>query len=369
MAEHDCDDRDDRDDCEYLVDSILPTQEMHLLGGPSGSGKSTFLFKFLQSWSRGEPQWNYPSHPVPYLYVSLDRSSKGVVRTLRRMGIDISTIPYFAGFDDPTLVTIDDVLGAALRFKPDARLFVVEGIAGKVPKNKINDYGEVAAFVSHIGRWCRQFNATVIGTMHAAKTKANEQYDNPRQRILGSVAWGAFTETIIGLEPIDAKDPECRLRRLYLLPRNAPEQTFDMEWQGGHLVPATADTMVKQRRPKRGRPDNALKEALEGIQRYLKDQQIKRITFGELLNASPLPPATLNRGVRTLIESGFLKVLKKGYYEVMLFDDPLVADESSLPPQPKCFDSTITEAEDENDSPEGSEIEPEADEGPHTGEF
>lgn len=338
----------------HLIEIILPAREFSIIGGPSGSGKTTFLFQFLQSWSRGEPQWNYKSYPVPYLYISGDRSGAGILRTFERMHIDPKSIPHFAAFDDPSLTTINEVLLKAAEIAPAARLYIIEGIAGMVPGNKINDYGAIKAFAGFLGQWCKSKDCTIIGVMHSAKTKANESYENPRQRLLGSVGWGAFSETIICIEPIDAKDPECQLRRLYLLPRNAPEQKFDLEWQDGLLVPASADTMAtKKQKGKRGRQTEILRDTLSDIQAYLKHEKIATIKFGELLtHFDPIPSATLNRAIRTLIESGFLRVIRKGEYETVIFKDPLAVPLHKLPRQ------TTSIVLDEEENEECNEITP-----------
>ena len=73
---------------EFLIDGILPANEVHLLGVSSGSGKTTFTFQvFLAQWQKGEPLFGHQSNPVPYVYVSLDRSRSSVTRTLERLGL------------------------------------------------------------------------------------------------------------------------------------------------------------------------------------------------------------------------------------------------------------------------------------------
>src|SRR5690242_1448332 len=71
-----------------LIDRILPVHEVHILGGPSGAGKTRWLFQMLQEWKAGNSVLGYASNPVPYAYVSTDRSRESVKRTCEDLGID-----------------------------------------------------------------------------------------------------------------------------------------------------------------------------------------------------------------------------------------------------------------------------------------
>src|SRR4030095_5534108 len=60
---------------------------------------------------------------------------------------------------------------------------------------------------------------------------------NPRQRIAGSVAWAAYSETILLLEPIKPENSNDHRRTLWVLPRNAAEFTMDYTFNDkGQLV-------------------------------------------------------------------------------------------------------------------------------------
>jgi hypothetical protein len=73
--------------------------------------------------------------------------------------------------------------------------------------------------------------------LHCAKTKENERYLNPRQRISGSVAWAAFSETIFLLEPIKPDNPHDDRSTLTVLPRNAKKFVKDFTFNDrGQLI-------------------------------------------------------------------------------------------------------------------------------------
>src|SRR5262249_41590755 len=60
-------------------------------------------------------------------------------------------------------------------------------------------------------------------------------YTNPREKILGSVAWGGAAEGIVFIEPEDPEDVGGP-RKLWLLPRNAPGKILTLGFKDGLLV-------------------------------------------------------------------------------------------------------------------------------------
>lgn len=71
---------------EFLIDEIMPANEVHLICGASGSGKTTWTFQeFLAEWQAGRSVSGHASHPVPYVYIALDRTRASVTRTLERL--------------------------------------------------------------------------------------------------------------------------------------------------------------------------------------------------------------------------------------------------------------------------------------------
>jgi hypothetical protein len=223
---------------DHLIDRLLPEREVHLLAGPSGAGKTTWLTAFLHSWSHGEAIFGNKSHPAPYLYISLDRSYSSVLRTLDRLGMAHDQFPFYEPPDSITSATpLIKIIEDAKKKHPDVRLVVVEGIASRVPDGKSNDYKIVADFLLSLRKTCEKLDITVLGVAHTTKTKGEDRYENPRQRIAGSVAWGGFSETIIILEPKDPEDvSENAPRELMLLPRNWKEQVFEYGFVDGLLV-------------------------------------------------------------------------------------------------------------------------------------
>lgn len=222
---------------KFLIEEFLPHTEVSLIAGPSGGGKTTWTFQTLERWLKGEPILNRKSYPSPCVYVSLDRSYDAAEATLERMGISLP-IPIISAVDK-NISTLEAVIQAARDAEPHAKLLILDGFARLVPGSKTNDYGEVAHFLSACTRRCKKEDITILGLVHAAKTKENERYTNPRERILGSVAWAGFTETIIFISSTDPDDVECKYRMLEILSRQSAGIKQELEFHEGRLIPST----------------------------------------------------------------------------------------------------------------------------------
>jgi RecA-family ATPase len=210
----------------YLIDVILPKEEIHLLAGPSGAGKTTWLFGMLDEWSKGNDVLGHKSHPEPWVYVAADRSIASVNRTLGSMGLALPLPPIPAWDRKMTYSQIlDAVDGSGCKFA------VIEAFGSFVdpPANSAC----VKAFLSSISYGARANGMTILGVVESPKMKPYEKYDNPRQRVSGAAAWGHFTETIFLVEPVNLSEPKSPERVLFVCPRQGPgerrEGAFDAQ--------------------------------------------------------------------------------------------------------------------------------------------
>lgn len=300
---------------EFLVDDILPAREVHFLAGPSGAGKSTYLFQFLENWSSGGKVFNHQAHPVPFLYASCDRSLASVHRTIKRVGIKAPEMMMSAG--DENIATIDKLQEHILKKYPTAKLLVLDGIASLTPLGKVSDYQTVSGFLKSLSRWCQLHDRTILGIGHSAKTKEGEGYLSPRERILGSVAWGGFAETVIFIEPIKADDTGSRLRRLHLLPRNAREEKFEMELSGnGLLIPS-----------ERVQPPSKLKTFINSLDPGAE------FSFEEAILHSGASKQYVSRTLLNMTTKGEIVRLKTGVYAVAYPTGPLVGGKTGCTPE------------------------------------
>ena len=286
----------------YLVDSIFKAGKVHLLGGPSGSGKSTWLLETIATeWSKGKPVLGYQSHPAPWVYISADRSTDSVLETMERIGIPESDVRIYSMTDSHSLLDISAAIRKCLELEPKPELVVIEGLASLM-KGSHNNYQHVARFLQSLGLICVEFNITIIGVVHSTKCKQGEEFLNPRQRVLGSVAWAAYSETMLLLEPVGLEqNGTSPQRRLYVLPRQAKEFTVDMIVDDqGRLRPAPS-------------AEDDLSEALS----YAYLQSIKpngEFTTADFMAHIGIPERSAKRLLSQLLETGQIQKSSWGRY-------------------------------------------------------
>jgi hypothetical protein len=226
---------------EHVITGIMPAREVHLFGGPSGGGKTTVLIALVEALSKGEKIFGHASHPTPFVYISSDRSITDMHRTADRLGIDWKAFPIF--IPSRQMENVTDVIIAALKKFPASKLVVIEGFSGFTPNGKTQDYHLVAHWLRSLQELCEAKDITLIGVVHSPKCKPDEKYESPRERIMGSVAWGAYSNTIFYVEPM-ILEGIGKVRSFFILPRNAPEEKFQLDWKDGLLVQVKSTTIA-----------------------------------------------------------------------------------------------------------------------------
>jgi hypothetical protein len=294
------------DHIPYIISPIMPTEEVHLIGGPSGAGKTTFLFQMIEDWAQSQPVLGYESHPRPFLYIPCDRSEASTARTIERIGCKVP-IPVFSLVDHNVPCTIDNISKVSreqLKVKSDAQIVLfIDAFGTLVPGGKINDYATVGSWLREVNRKCKREHMTIIGLGHSTKTKEGETFNNPRQRFLGSVAWGGFVDTMIFIEPENAEDPTDTSRRIFVLPRNSAELSMRYHFSSnGRLVSSDdeCDSFILE---------SKLKTIPAG-------SEVESSTLQEWGEASGLSRRSVFNWIKQAISDGKLSKVRHGVYSV-----------------------------------------------------
>jgi len=289
----------------FVVDQIFPAREVHLIAGPSGAGKTTFVFQLIDDWLSAKPVLGRDAQLVPMCYVACDRSSASVNRTLERIK-PTQRPPTLSLIDHPGVTSIQGVVSLVRKHITDCRILWIDPLLHFVSKGKTNDYACVAEFLIEASRTCSREDITIFGYVHATKAREGERVLNPRQRILGSVAWAAFSETIILIEPPDNDDPTSNVRSVLVLPRNLPaeEMTYAFNSKGRLEQQQTGDfaeEMLKEFLP-----------TLDPNRVYTTLDLMREVAdFGIHLSR-----ATFFRWVRNQVDCDRLKLVSKGKYRL-----------------------------------------------------
>lgn len=190
---------------KFVVESIMPAGELHLIGGASGAGKTTWMLQWLRDWEQAKPIFGHQSFPCPWVYISFDRGMLTLDRTLRRIRMDDWAFPAYSvedlGLKELTIFKIVD------RF-PEAQLFVIEGFQSVLPdasKGRGQNKEEML-WATDVRKKILSTGKTILGVTHTPKMKMGESYQSTRSRFLGSNSLLASTGTLISFDiPEDSK--------------------------------------------------------------------------------------------------------------------------------------------------------------------
>jgi hypothetical protein len=204
---------------DYLIDQLLPTSRLNLIGGNSNVGKTRFLLPMLLDWQAGCPIMGFPTNPVPWAYVVGDRLLVEAHDTCKTMGIDPKRIPMIPAFGEHNK-SYRAVLKEAETRKLGFLLW--EGFADFCDGERKK---EIRDFMSTISAYCHMpqfFNAslTILGVMESPKLKPHETYSDPRQRISGAAGWGYHASSVLLIESVEPTNLENPNRIMHCSVKN-----------------------------------------------------------------------------------------------------------------------------------------------------
>ena len=228
---------------KFIIDQILRRDALSLISGPSNSGKTILMLQMLSAISASALFFGHPSCAVPFCIVSCDRPVFAIDDTMASLGLQPGLWPHFSLVDPPQWLTsrpqsynpledyfhLPEILSLIQCKMPDIKLVVLDCLPALCPGN-INLQKDVSNFCREAGRLCRQQHVAMLGTIYATKNSSDVA---PIDRIFGSGAWAAHTDTKFILEPQE------ELRTLHILSLNGPPEHFDLQHDPatGLLVP------------------------------------------------------------------------------------------------------------------------------------
>lgn len=220
---------------EYLIDSIWPKRQIHLIGGPSGAGKTTLTFQILEDLAAGRDVFGHKSSPESLLYIATDRDDEETARTMDRMHIKPS-FPCIGMSDKPEwskraerenkpeyVIVLEEIQKAY----PQCKTIIWDGFSFMVDGDQ-NKNSDVSKFLRRIHAYIKRQNMTIIGIVNAAKQREDNKILNPRQRISGAAAWAHICNCIFIIEPATPEHPEDSTRNVWVCPRNQRDTKFQM---------------------------------------------------------------------------------------------------------------------------------------------
>ena len=287
----------------YIVDDVFSVGQVHLINGASGSGKSSWLFQFLRDFSDGKPIFGKASHPCPWVYVAYDRGLDEIHDAMDRFGC-----PH----DDNNVISLDDVENVTIAHhlhpyvKEHHKLVIIEAIGALFSTGKdMNDYVSVRKFIATIKHWIRPRGITLIATTHDAKTKTGNEIKNIREKVVGSVSWGANTSTSISLDTVTESQ---RLVSVHTRKTKLLEQAYEIQ-DNGLWTPVELEALSQN--------EQGHFQPKEDTQAF--EQNILAYPVGEILTTAAIYPIaedlfkisqkTAQRILKKLVDTGHLEAM------------------------------------------------------------
>lgn len=219
---------------EYLVSSWFPKGEVSLIGAPSGAGKTCFGLNLLEALRTGREVWGHPAKPRDYRVVSHDRSKRGIVSTVRALGLPVEEVlPRVIRLNtQQQLANPADVFSACLAANPGVEVWLIEGLDMWIPK--MNEMAVVAPILDGLQRLATLHDVAVIATVGAPKQKGKEKYTG-RDALFGSGALARKSETIVTVGWTD-DDDQNSVRKVVVMPRTGQSETLFFTWTDGRFT-------------------------------------------------------------------------------------------------------------------------------------
>jgi hypothetical protein len=255
----------------FLIENVIAEGTVNLVVGATGSGKTTFVLQeLISNYIAGRKVLgkNIAKQVRPF-YVSLDRDKGSFLHLLWRLSIPEDLFPWEC-LPGSTL-DVSDIQNRVT--KHDAKHIIVDGIEHCPPANQMTGFPTAASvrlWLGILSKVAYSSKFTVTGIMQMGKERPGQQITEDRHAGIGSVYWGAGTETII---KIARQQDESRLVTVasHMGPKLTLEYVFNKD---GELVVAESLEEVTEQL--------ALARALEPGHVYTKPQLIKAVVDGEV---------------------------------------------------------------------------------------
>jgi AAA domain len=222
-----------------LVD-ILRFGSVNLFAGASGAGKTIMLAEWIARWQQGKTIWGHQTHcPTGFYFLAADRAWHTYQTALDNAGVDMGDVHRYCLSEDKTLHwktwrkldALDRLETCVAHLAPSlGSLLIIEPFVPVFIAGRPNDAWDTAASLQFLRTLTERYQVTTLASANVAKLKADEGYVRPQDRIAGSGALIAFSDTQIYLYQGDKPDQP---HTFGWVPRTAPPEErrvrFDRE--------------------------------------------------------------------------------------------------------------------------------------------
>lgn len=225
----------------YYVEDCLPSGTVHLLAGASGAGKTTILFQLAQSWHDGDEflgHKTFGQSQGKFFYVIGDHGQSEADEHMSRMGVK-------GKFGYSVVSKEDSTVHDYYECPKDTRILAIDGAEALIEAANINNFDSVRKMLIHAREFAERQNCAVLLIAGSPKMKKGEEYLYGRERVVGSIAWGRYSSTVMNLiinDPSQLNDPQ---RTLFIYPRHHRPMEHSLTMgDRGFTVPLTPDETI-----------------------------------------------------------------------------------------------------------------------------
>lgn len=287
------------------IPGVIPFGSLTVIAGASGAGKTILLADWLQRMRTGKTICGHPTNPAAAYYVlAADRDWSTYARAFASAGfpeVNRYVLAEDEGFDprnwgkkqsalalfEKCLECLEPIPGSWVSADPVAPLFI---------QGNQNDARDVALSLHWFRKMSKKYQITLALFANVGKQKAEETYRRAQDRIAGSGAFVAYSDTQISVD-----QDEQGVMTMRWTPRLGPpeEHQFTFSKETHLFVPAQAATATM--------PGQALPSHLNRIYALIPEFP-ETITGPELVRLAEkqykLKPAMVYRHVQKLEELG-----------------------------------------------------------------
>ena len=153
---------------EYLVENLLPSGGVSVIGGKPKAGKSTTVRNLAVSVASGEPFLGLPTTQGPVFYLAFEEKRGEVRRHFRDLGVD-SNLPILIFCGQSPDALIDEMKASVADLQP--ALIILDTLAKAASRVRdFNDYASVTQALDPFLHIARESGAHLLFVHHAGKS-------------------------------------------------------------------------------------------------------------------------------------------------------------------------------------------------------
>ena len=180
----------------FLVEDLLP-QGLHLLAGAPKIGKSWLALWLCLRVARGEPLWNFPTHPCEVLYLCLEDSFQRIQSRLFDLTEDAPPTLHFAVMAEQLHSGLVEQIEQFLKEHPATWLVVIDTLQRiRTVSNDVSPYANDYRDIGVLKGLADRHRIAVLLVHHLRKLGD----DDPMNMISGTTGISGATDTNLVLK-------------------------------------------------------------------------------------------------------------------------------------------------------------------------